>query len=33
MEGKRVQDSTVVMAQMMIPRDANPAGTFTAAWS
>ena len=26
MEGKRVQDSSVVMAQMMIPLDANPAG-------
>jgi uncharacterized protein (TIGR00369 family) len=26
MEGKRVQDSSVVMAQMMIPQDANPAG-------
>ncbi len=27
MEGKRVRDSSVVMAQMMIPQDANPAGT------
>lgn len=26
MEGKRVKDSSVVMAQMMIPLDANPAG-------
>lgn len=26
MEGKRVRDSAVVMAQMMIPQDANPAG-------
>lgn len=26
MEGKRVKDSAVVMAQMMIPQDANPAG-------
>jgi acyl-CoA hydrolase len=26
MEGKRVKDSSVVMAQMMIPQDANPAG-------
>ena len=26
MEGKRVGDSSVVMAQMMIPQDANPAG-------
>ncbi len=26
MEGKRVKDSTVIMAQMMIPQDANPAG-------
>lgn len=26
MEGKRVQDSSVVMAQMMMPQDANPAG-------
>ena len=26
MEGKRVQDSTVTMAQMMIPQDANPTG-------
>ncbi|HTF99006.1 MAG TPA: acyl-CoA thioesterase, partial [Nitrospirota bacterium] len=26
MEGKRVADSTVVMAQMMNPQDANPAG-------
>ena len=26
MEGKRVSDSTVTMAQMMIPQDANPAG-------
>lgn len=26
MEGKRVADSSVVMAQMMIPQDANPAG-------
>src|SRR5512142_1836301 len=26
MEGKRVRDSSVVMAQMMIPQDANPAG-------
>ena len=26
MEGKRVSDSTVIMAQMMIPQDANPAG-------
>ena len=26
MEGKRVQDSSVITAQMMIPQDANPAG-------
>ncbi len=26
MEGKRVSDSSVTMAQMMIPQDANPAG-------
>lgn len=26
MEGKRVRDSSVTMAQMMIPQDANPAG-------
>ncbi len=26
MEGKRVKDSSVVMAQMMMPQDANPAG-------
>lgn len=26
MEGKRVQDTSVIMAQMMIPQDANPAG-------
>lgn len=26
MEGKRVKDSAVTMAQMMIPQDANPAG-------
>jgi acyl-CoA hydrolase len=26
MEGKRVKDSRVTMAQMMIPQDANPAG-------
>ncbi|OGW34454.1 MAG: acyl-CoA thioesterase [Nitrospirae bacterium GWD2_57_9] len=26
MQGKRVQDSSVTMAQMMIPQDANPAG-------
>ncbi|MBI5640261.1 MAG: acyl-CoA thioesterase [Nitrospirae bacterium] len=26
MEGKRVRDSSVVMAQVMIPQDANPAG-------
>jgi acyl-CoA hydrolase len=26
MEGKRVKDSTVITAQMMIPQDANPAG-------
>lgn len=26
MEGKRVSDSAVTMAQMMIPQDANPAG-------
>ena len=26
MEGKRVKDSSVIMAQMMIPQDANPAG-------
>jgi len=26
MDGKRVKDSSVVMAQMMIPQDANPAG-------
>ncbi|HSQ78792.1 MAG TPA: acyl-CoA thioesterase [Nitrospirota bacterium] len=26
MEGKRVKDSSVIMAQMMIPLDANPAG-------
>lgn len=26
MEGKRVRDSSVITAQMMIPQDANPAG-------
>ena len=26
MEGKRIKDSSVTMAQMMIPQDANPAG-------
>jgi acyl-CoA hydrolase len=26
MEGKRVKDSSVITAQMMIPQDANPAG-------
>ena len=26
MEGKRVNDSSVITAQMMIPQDANPAG-------
>ena len=26
MDGKRVSDSSVIMAQMMIPQDANPAG-------
>ena len=26
MEGKRVTNSSVIMAQMMIPQDANPAG-------
>ncbi len=26
MEGKRVSESSVVMSQMMIPQDANPAG-------
>ena len=26
MEGKHVKDSSVIMAQMMIPQDANPAG-------
>jgi len=26
MDGKRVKDSSVIMAQMMIPQDANPAG-------
>jgi len=26
MEGKRVKDSSTVMAQMMNPQDANPAG-------
>ena len=26
MEGKRVRESSVIMAQMMIPQDANPAG-------
>ncbi len=26
MEGKRVRDTSVTMAQMMIPQDANPAG-------
>jgi acyl-CoA hydrolase len=26
MEGKRVKESNVIMAQMMIPQDANPAG-------
>lgn len=26
MEGKRIRDSSVIMAQMMIPQDANPAG-------
>lgn len=26
MQGKRMRDSSVVMAQMMIPQDANPAG-------
>lgn len=28
MEGKRVQDSSVVMAQVMLPPDANPAGNI-----
>ncbi len=28
MEGKRVQDSSVVLAQIMIPQDANPAGNI-----
>lgn len=28
MEGKRVRDSSIVMAQMMIPQDANPAGNI-----
>jgi uncharacterized protein (TIGR00369 family) len=28
MEGKRVQDTSVVIAQMMIPQDANPAGNI-----
>jgi acyl-CoA hydrolase len=26
MEGKRIKDSSVIMAQMMIPEDANPTG-------
>lgn len=28
MKGKRVQDSSVVMAQVMLPQDANPAGNI-----
>jgi len=28
MEGKRVRDSSVVIAQVMIPQDANPAGNI-----
>ncbi len=28
MEGKRVKDTSVVIAQMMIPQDANPAGNI-----
>jgi uncharacterized protein (TIGR00369 family) len=28
MEGKRVQDTSVVIAQMMIPQDASPAGNI-----
>jgi acyl-CoA hydrolase len=28
MEGKRVKDSSVTIAQMMIPQDANPAGNI-----
>lgn len=28
MTGKRVQDSSVVMAQVMLPQDANPAGNI-----
>ena len=28
MEGKRIQDTSVVIAQMMIPQDANPAGNI-----
>jgi len=28
MEGKRIRDSSVVIAQMMIPQDANPAGNI-----
>ncbi|MGC2061916.1 MAG: acyl-CoA thioesterase [Thermodesulfovibrionales bacterium] len=28
MEGKRVQDSSVIIAQVMLPQDANPAGNI-----
>lgn len=28
MEGKRVRDSSIIMAQMMVPQDANPAGNI-----
>jgi uncharacterized protein (TIGR00369 family) len=28
MEGKRIRDTSVVIAQMMIPQDANPAGNI-----
>lgn len=28
MDGKRIQDTSVVIAQMMIPQDANPAGNI-----
>ena len=28
MDGKQVTESSVVMAQMMIPQDANPAGNI-----
>lgn len=28
MEGKRIQDSSVIIAQVMLPQDANPAGNI-----